>query len=60
MKIAVCFSGQFRTAIECAPNLKKFFSSKTHDIDFFIHIWDVTSCKNFNATTIESKISIVI
>jgi hypothetical protein len=52
MKIAVCFSGQFRTAKECAPNLKAFFSSDTHEIDFFIHTWDTTSYKNFNGTNI--------
>jgi hypothetical protein len=52
MKIAVCFSGQFRTAKECAPNLKAFFSSDKHEIDFFIHTWDNTSYKNFNCTNI--------
>lgn len=52
MKVAVCFSGQIRTANECAPNLKRFFSSKKHEIDFFIHTWDNTSYKNFNGTNI--------
>jgi hypothetical protein len=52
MKIAVCFSGQFRTAKECAPNLKAFFSSDKHEIDFFIHTWDNTSYKNFNGANI--------
>lgn len=52
MKIAVCFSGQFRTAKECAPNLKKFLSSNKHEIDFFIHTWDNTSYKNFNGTNV--------
>lgn len=52
MKIAVCFSGQLRTALECAPNLRKFFSSNQHEIDFFIHTWDITSYKNFNGTQI--------
>jgi hypothetical protein len=52
MKIAVCFSGQFRTARECASNLKAFFSSDEHEVDFFIHTWDNTSYKNFNATNI--------
>jgi hypothetical protein len=52
MKIAVCFSGQYRTAKECAPNLKKFFSSQKHEVDFFIHTWDTTSYKNFNGTNV--------
>lgn len=52
MKVAVCFSGQIRTAKECAPNLKAFFSSDKHEIDFFIHTWDNTSYKNFNGTNI--------
>jgi len=52
MKIAVCFSGQFRTAKECTPNLKRYFSSDLHEIDFFIHTWDNTSYKNFNGTNI--------
>lgn len=52
MKIAVCFSGQFRTAKDCAPNLKRFFSSDKHEIDFFIHTWGNTSYKNFNCTNI--------
>ena len=52
MKVAVCFSGQIRTALECAPNLKRYFSSDKHEIDFFIHTWDNTSYKNFNGTNI--------
>ena len=52
MKVAVCFSGQIRTALECAPNLKRYFSSDKHEIDFFIHTWDNTSYKNFNGANI--------
>lgn len=43
MRIAVCFSGQIRTGVEASDSIKKYFSSRLNEIDFFIHTWDVES-----------------
>ena len=47
MKIAVCFSGQMRTAIDAAPHLLNFFGELLPDIDFFIHTWDINQYKRY-------------
>ena len=38
--IAVCFSGQIRTGIYAAPNIKRFIGNLWDNCDFFIHTWD--------------------
>jgi hypothetical protein len=38
-KIAVCISGQIRTAIEAFKSFQNFFSDE--DIDVFIHTWNI-------------------
>lgn len=45
MKIAFCFSGQIRNAIQCAPNIKRFIGDIP--VDFFIHTWDINKFKNY-------------
>lgn len=37
MKIAVCLSGQLRTAPYCAPIIRRYFES--HNPDYFLHTW---------------------
>ena len=38
MKIAVCLSGQMRTAGKCVEHIKEFFSD--YDVDYFMHTWN--------------------
>lgn len=45
MKIAICLSGQMRTAIYAWPNIKKFLGKLIDSTDFFIHTWDINSDK---------------
>lgn len=47
MKIAVCFSGQMRTALDAAPHLLNFFGDLLPDIDFFIHTWGINQYKRY-------------
>jgi len=46
MKIAICLSGQMRTAIYAWPNIKKFLGKLIDSADFFIHTWDINSEKS--------------
>jgi len=41
MKIAVCFSGQIRTGIECSDSLLNYIDELLPNTDFFIHTWDI-------------------
>jgi hypothetical protein len=43
--IALCFSGQIRTGIYAAPNIKRFIGNLWDDCDFFMHTWDVSNEK---------------
>ena len=43
--IAVCFSGQIRTGIHAAPNIKRFIGDLWDNCDFFIHTWNVSNEK---------------
>ena len=43
--IAVCFSGQIRTGVYAAPNIKRFIGDLWDNCDFFIHTWDVSNEK---------------
>ena len=45
MKIAICLSGQMRTAIYAWPNIKKFLGKLIDSTDFFIHTWNINSDK---------------
>jgi|688.fasta_scaffold10918_9 hypothetical protein len=45
MKIAVCFSGQMRTALEANTSIIKFLGNQLPNIDFFFHTWDIKSEK---------------
>ncbi len=45
MRIAVCFIGMIRTGPETVENLKNWFRGVYHDIDFFMHTWDVSESK---------------
>lgn len=40
-RVAVCLSGQLRTALVTAPAIFHFFRDSLNEIDFFIHTWDV-------------------
>ena len=40
MKIAVCFSGQMRTALEANKSIIKFLGNQLPNVDFFFHTWD--------------------
>lgn len=41
MKIAVCFSGQIRTGVVCAPNIIRYIGELASSCDFFVHTWDI-------------------
>jgi hypothetical protein len=45
-KIAICISGEVRTAIEAYPVFKNFFEGM--DVDVFIHTWNTTVVKTKN------------
>lgn len=55
MKIAVCLSGQVRTAVENFPNIKNFLGDVYNDCDFFMHCWDDCSYKTYNLSNIRKK-----
>lgn len=55
MKIAVCFSGQWRTGNYCYDNLKRFFGILYPDCDFFVHTWDANKQKCYNLSNVFSK-----
>jgi hypothetical protein len=55
MKIAVCFSGQFRTGYENAENIKNFLKDVLDDCDFFAHFWDFDEYKTYNNSNIKKK-----
>lgn len=55
MKIAVCFSGQWRTGNYCFDNLKQFLGILYPYCDFFIHTWDVNKQKCYNLSNVFSK-----
>ena len=55
MKIAVCFSGQLRTALLTHENIKSFLGELYPVCDFFIHSWDRNKDKNYNGSIIGSK-----
>jgi len=46
MKIAICLSGQMRTALYAWPNIKNFLGKLIDSTDFFIHTWDINSEKS--------------
>lgn len=55
MKIAVCLSGQVRTAVENFPNIKNFLGDVYNDCDFFMHCWNDCSYKTYNLSNIRKK-----
>jgi hypothetical protein len=52
MRIAICFSGQLRTAIEASKNLIRYFGFLYDYCDFFIHTWDNNQQKVYNLSNI--------
>ena len=40
MRIAVCFSGQIRTGVQTAPNIKRYIGDLDPVCDYFVHTWD--------------------
>jgi len=55
MRIAVCFSGQWRTGNYCYENLKQFLGILYPYCDFFIHTWDISKQKCYNLSNVFSK-----
>ena len=55
MKIAVCFSGQMRTALENFENIKEFLGELYDSCDFFVHVWDLCEYKTYNVSNIKRK-----
>jgi hypothetical protein len=55
MKIAVCFSGQMRTAIDNFENIKKLLGEMYEYCDFFVHTWNNCEYKTFNASNIKRR-----
>jgi hypothetical protein len=46
MKIAICFSGQIRTGIACAPSILRYIGNLLSECDFFVHTWDINTDPN--------------
>lgn len=60
MRIAVCFSGQLRTAVESSDNIKRYLGFLFEYCDFFIHTWNINQQKVYNLSNIfpiEEKIT---
>jgi len=55
MRIAVCFSGQWRTGNNCYNDLKEFFGILYPSCDFFIHTWDINKQKCYNLSNVFSR-----
>ncbi len=55
MKIAICFSGQLRTGLYAAPNIKRFIGDLMSQCDFFMHTWDVETHKNLGRTHLNGR-----
>lgn len=53
MRIAICFSGQIRTAVESSKNLLRYFGDLNPDI--FIHTWNINDDKYTNKMTYISQ-----
>lgn len=45
MRIAICFSGQLRTAVHAAPQILKWIGPLINQCDFFIHTWNINTYK---------------
>jgi hypothetical protein len=43
MRIAICFSGQMRTAVGTSKSILNFFGDEIDNIDIFIHTWDINT-----------------
>jgi hypothetical protein len=41
MKIAVCFSGQIRTGLQCSNSILNYIGDLLPNVDFFVHTWDI-------------------
>lgn len=48
MRIAICFSGELRTAIYAAPQILKWIGPLKDNCDFFIHSWKRNTYKGGN------------
>lgn len=48
MKIAICFSGQIRTGVEAAKNVKNYIGELYNNVDFYMHTWDISREKQWN------------
>ena len=55
MKIAVCFSGQIRTGVQAAPNIKNYIGNLWDNCTFFCHTWDMNTRKPYNANGIHRE-----
>ena len=52
MRIAICLSGQVRTAIENHLNIKQFLGELYKYCDFFMHCWDDCTYKTYNTSNV--------
>ena len=52
MRIAVCFSGQIRTGIACAPNILRYLGDLRTNCDFFVHTWDIETQSWYNKSSL--------
>lgn len=48
MKIAICFSGQVRYAVESFKNIKHFIGDLWDDCSFFCYTWDSNDIKSYS------------
>lgn len=52
MRIAICLSGQVRTAVENHLNIKEFLGELYNYCDFFMHCWDDCTYKTYNTSNV--------
>ena len=52
MRIAICLSGQVRTAVENHLNIKQFLGELYKYCDFFMHCWDDCTYKTYNTSNV--------
>lgn len=43
MRVAICFSGQLRTGIQCSESILNYIGEVLPYTDFFVHTWDIES-----------------
>lgn len=60
MRIAICLTGQMRTALFAFPSIQHFLGDLLHTADFFIHTWTVDTEKSVYGDHIHYRKEIIL